>query len=269
MSEYIEVFKRTEIKYLLSEEQYRELFSFLETMAEVDQYGETTINNIYFDTPDFRLVRTSLEKPIYKEKLRLRTYGSTDDDTNSFIEIKKKFDGIVYKRRVSGRYEDAYKYLVQGGKPLDDSQISREIEGFRMIYENLLPAMTIRYDRIAMAGKDDPEFRVTFDRNIRWNNRFLDLRYNIGSNGYHLKSDNKGKSGIPIIKEGQRMMEIKVANAMPLELAKKLSELEIYPVSFSKYGRGYQDMIRRQSGNYLAQSLEEIKKMEKGVISYA
>ena len=221
MSEYREVFKRTEIKYLLSEDQFQELFSFLETMAQVDEYGETRINNIYFDTPDYSLVRTSLEKPLYKEKLRLRTYGRTDDDTNSFIEIKKKFDGIVYKRRVAGRYEDTYNYLVKDGEPIDDSQISREIEGFRMMYEGLRPAMTIAYDRVAMAGIDDPEFRVTFDRNIRWSTDSLDLR--------------KETDGKPIIEKGQRMMEIKVANAMPLPLARKLSELQIFPASFSKY----------------------------------
>ena len=100
MSGYIDVFKRTEIKYLLSRDQYRKLFSFLEGFAKVDEYGKTRINNIYFDTSNYKLIRTSLEKPIYKEKLRLRTYGSTNDNTNSFIEIKKKYDGIVYKRRV-------------------------------------------------------------------------------------------------------------------------------------------------------------------------
>ena len=100
MSGYKEVFKRTEIKYLLNEEQLSGLMPYLETIAKVDRYGLSRINNIYFDTPDYRLVKTSMEKPIYKEKLRLRTYGKTDDDTNSFIEIKKKYDGVVYKRRI-------------------------------------------------------------------------------------------------------------------------------------------------------------------------
>ena len=117
MSGYREVFKRTEIKYLLSEEQYNALMPYLETMAQVDRYGLTRINNIYFDTPDYRLVRTSIEKPLYKEKLRLRTYGSTTDDTNSFIEIKKKYKGIVYKRRINGRYIDTYKYLTDQKQP--------------------------------------------------------------------------------------------------------------------------------------------------------
>ena len=177
MSVYIENFKRTEIKYLLTSNQFDSLFSFLQGFAKVDSYGKTRINNIYFDTPDYKLIRTSLEKPIYKEKLRLRTYGETTDDTNSFIEIKKKYDGIVYKRRVSGRYKDAYDYLVRAGKTLDDSQISREIAGFIEMYEDLRPAMRISYDRIAMAGIYAPEFRVTFDTKIEWDTESLDLRY--------------------------------------------------------------------------------------------
>ena len=232
MSVYIENFKRTEIKYLLTSNQFDSLFSFLQGFAKVDSYGKTRINNIYFDTPDYKLIRTSLEKPIYKEKLRLRTYGETTDDTNSFIEIKKKYDGIVYKRRVSGRYKDAYDYLVREGKPLDDSQISREIACFINMYEDLRPAMRISYDRIAMAGIYDPEFRVTFDTKIEWDTESLDLRYK--------------SIGIPILKEGEYMMEIKVKDSMSYELTEKLSELGIYPASFSKYGRGYEAMLRNR-----------------------
>ena len=259
MSGYIDVFKRTEIKYILSRDQYRKLFSFLEGFAKVDEYGKTRINNIYFDTSNYKLIRTSLEKPIYKEKLRLRTYGSTNDNTNSFIEIKKKYDGIVYKRRVSGEYKRAYDYLVNGAKPLDDSQISREIEGFLYMYEGLRPAMRISYDRVAMAGIKDKDFRVTFDTNIQWNKNDLDLR--------------KDADGIPILKDGQYMMEIKVANAMPIELTRKLSELKIFPASFSKYGRGYLDMIQRAAEPQLIKEEKIVKKHvirnEKEVSVYA
>ena len=107
MSKFIEVFERTEIKYLLSYKQFTAIKAFLENYARVDKYGKTRIHNIYFDTQDYKLIRTSLEKPVYKEKLRLRTYGDTNDFTNSFIEIKKKYKGIVYKRRVSGIYRKA------------------------------------------------------------------------------------------------------------------------------------------------------------------
>ena len=232
MSEYIEVFERTEIKYLLSHEQFIKLQEFLVNYARIDDYGKTRIHNIYFDTPDYKLIRTSLDKPVYKEKLRLRTYGDTNDFTNSFIEIKKKYKGIVYKRRVSGTYKKAYDYLVKDGHPLDDSQISREIAGFIEMYEDLRPAMRISYDRIAMAGIYDPDFRVTFDTKIEWDTESLDLRYK--------------SIGIPILKEGEYMMEIKVKDSMSYELTEKLSELGIYPASFSKYGRGYEAMLRNK-----------------------
>ncbi len=232
MSAYKEVFKRTEIKYLLNDEQYKALMPYLETVARVDEYGLSKINNIYFDTPDYRLVKTSMEKPVYKEKLRLRTYGTTGDDTDSFIEIKKKYAGVVYKRRISGKYPDTYGYLtdVKNKKEcFDDSQIAGEIREFIKIYSNLRPAMRICYDRIAMAGIKDEDFRVTFDSNITWTIRNLDLR---------LEAEGRN-----LLKEGQRLMEIKVSNAMPIELAKKLSELAIFPASFSKYGSGYADMM--------------------------
>lgn len=234
MSGFKEVFRRTEIKYLLNEQQYKALMPYLETMAAVDEYGLSRINNIYFDTPDYRIAKTSMEKPLYKEKLRLRTYGITSDDTNSFIEIKKKYAGVVYKRRVSGRYHDTYDYLT-GYKNIkgsfDQSQISKEISEFLNLYGNLGPAMCICYDRIAMAGKEDEEFRVTFDSNITWSILRMDLR--------------SAGSGRKLLDDGQQLMEIKVSNAMPMGLARKLSELAIFPVSFSKYGSGYADMKRR------------------------
>ncbi|MCR4739232.1 MAG: polyphosphate polymerase domain-containing protein [Lachnospiraceae bacterium] len=232
MSAYKEVFKRTEIKYLLSKEQYDGLMPYLKTIARVDEYGLSRINNIYFDTPDYRLAKTSMEKPLYKEKLRLRTYGATGDDTNSFIEIKKKYSGIVYKRRVSGSYTDTYEYLTGNGdhkKSFEPLQISREIDQFMRLYGKLRPAMCICYDRVAMIGKEDEDFRVTFDSNIIWNDKCTDLRTVNG--------------GRKLLEDGQRLMEIKVSNAMPMGLARRLSELGIFPVSFSKYGSGYADMM--------------------------
>ena len=254
MNDYINVFKRTEIKYLLSGTQYTELLPFLEKYFKVDQYGKTRINNIYFDTPNFYMIRTSLEKPVYKEKLRLRTYGDTDDNTNSFIEIKKKYNGVVYKRRISGSYIDSYNYLIKGMKPLNDSQISREIENLRKTYKDLKPSMIICYDRIAMAGKSNSEQRITFDTNISWSTKPLDLR--------HITE------GTPILKSGEVMMEIKVLNAMPMNLARKLSELGIFPTSFSKYGKGYMDMIRKSSGTYI-NTYQPEELFEKGVVIYA
>ncbi len=229
MSTFADVFKRKEIKYLLDKDQYEELMVFFEKTAKIDEYGLTRINNIYFDTPDHRLVRTSLEKPLYKEKLRLRTYGETGNDTNAFIEIKKKYEGIVYKRRISGRYEKLYSYLMTGKADIGNGQIAGEIKAFIARYGKLSPAMSICYDRIALAGIEDKDFRVTFDSALEWNALCRDLR--------------DIRPGRSLLRPGQYLMEIKVPGALPLELSGKLSDLGIFPVSFSKYGAGYKEML--------------------------
>lgn len=260
MSEYKEVFKRAEIKYLIGKSQYDGLMQFLLTIARVDEYGLSSINNIYFDTDDYRLIRMSMDKPLYKEKLRLRTYGDTTDGSNSFIEIKKKYNGIVYKRRIPGRYRDTYDYLTDHGEMVEDSQVGWEIEAFIKMYKGLKPAMMISYDRIAMVGIYDPEFRVTFDTNIRWSTKRMDLRVK-----------NKGRQ---ILEPDQCLMEIKVANAVPLELSLKLSELGIFPVSFSKYGRGYADMITLNEnedtspGEVISYIGYKDRNKRKGVVNY-
>ncbi|MCR5092555.1 MAG: polyphosphate polymerase domain-containing protein [Lachnospiraceae bacterium] len=230
MGGYREVFQRKEIKYLLDDKQYRELMTFLDSIAKVDEYGLSRINNIYYDTPDHRLVRASIEKPLYKEKLRLRTYGKANNETNAFIEIKKKYAGVVYKRRISGKYQDMYAYLSGEGNDIGTTQIAREIEAFRQLYGELIPAMSICYDRIAMAGTEDRDFRITFDSNIVWDDKCSDLR--------------RITRGKPLLQKGQYLMEIKVSNAFPRKLSEKLSELCIFPISFSKYGAGYADMIK-------------------------
>lgn len=232
MSNYQEIFQRTEIKYLISEEQYTELRKRLSKMAEVDKYGETDILNIYYDTPGFELIRASLEKPVYKEKLRLRSYGTATEDSTSFIEIKKKYKGVVYKRRIDAPYTDAKEYLDGRSDLEQNSQIKTEIDAFLDGYRGLRPAMAISYKRIAMAGTEDPELRITFDREILWRTERLDLR--------------EGAKGEDLLKPGQRLMEVKIANAFPLKLARIFSELGIFPVSFSKYGRGYEIMTQRQ-----------------------
>ena len=224
-----DVFERIETKFLLDEIQYRGLMKRLEGIAAIDNYGETSILNIYFDTPDYKLIERSLEKPVYKEKLRLRTYGIPKDDTNAFIEIKKKYKGVVYKRRITMPYADALSYLTDGKKHPKDSQISREIDYFLDFYKGIKPAMAISYDRIAMAGIEDPDLRITFDTNIRWRTGNLSL-----------KMGNKGKD---ILLPGQHLMELKIAGAMSVEMARILDELNIRQTSFSKYGRGYIDYM--------------------------
>lgn len=254
-----QTFKRKEIKYLLSREKYQLLLPEIEKYARVDAYGKSRINNIYFDTLNYRLIRTSLDKPIYKEKLRLRTYGDTTCTTPAYIEIKKKYRGIVYKRRVGMDYERAMEYLLHQRELSEGerSQVTGEIDEFMSYYEGLKPAMIIGYDRVAMAGTIDPDFRVTFDTNITWRTSDLNLT--------------SGSDGDQIIGEDQYLMEIKVRDAYPLELSRRMSELEIFPVSFSKYGKAYIDMLQAsaETSQELATDRETIGVTGKGEMAYA
>ena len=219
------VFRRYEKKYLLSTEQYEALCRMISERFEPDEFGKSVIMNIYFDTPTDTIIRRSLEKPIYKEKLRLRTYGIPKDDSNAFVEIKKKFKSVVYKRRVKMTYAEAHDYLMNGAPPTKKTQITDEIDWFLKYYERVIPAMVIAYDREAMFSKENRDLRITFDSNIRWRKTDLDLRM--------------GDEGIALLPKGYHLMEIKIPGAMPVWLAKMLDELKIFPTSYSKYGMAY------------------------------
>lgn len=220
-----DTFRRYELKYLLNENQYAAFRAQTSGLLAVDRYGETTISSIYYDTPDSQLIRSSLEKPVYKEKLRLRAYGDASDDSTVFVEVKKKYLGIVYKRRVGMKLFEAEDYLDRLAPAPKPGQVTAEIDDLLSFYAALEPAMLIAYDRTALAGTEKPDLRVTFDRNIRWRDTELDLR--------------AGSDGELLLKPGQRLMEIKITDAMPLPLARTLSELGIYPTSLSKYGEAY------------------------------
>ena len=253
MAGFKDVFQRIEVKYLLSDRQYTELLKSLENMAAIDSYGRTSILNIYFDTPDFKLIERSLEKPVYKEKLRLRTYGVASDDTNAFIEIKKKYKGVVYKRRINMPYKEAMDYLTKDKELKERSQISDEIDYFKHFYKGLKPAMAISYDRIAMAGIEDPDLRITFDENIRWRTENLSLT--------------EGNVGKDILLPGQHLMELKIAGAMSMELARILDELNIRKTSFSKYGRGYMEYMYGQT-NEMAMNGISPAETENNIVSF-
>lgn len=189
-----------------------------------DNYGLHTICSIYFDTDDNRLIRNSIEKPLYKEKLRLRSYGvPTNDDFEVFLELKKKYKGIVYKRRQALTLSAAKGYIQNDLLPAD-SQIFREIDYFRSYY-SAYPKIFIAYDRIAMAGNSDTNLRMTFDFRIRCRRNDLDLQV--------------GDHGTELLSSGSVLMEIKIPGAMPIWLCSALSQLKLYPVSFSKYGQFY------------------------------
>ena len=224
-----EIFKRVEKKYILSAEQYEALMPLINEYMRGDEYGESTICNIYYDTPDNVLIRRSLDKPVYKEKLRIRTYGVPNDETTTFVEIKKKYKGIVYKRRISMKYRKAIDFTCNFVMPKKESQIAREIMWFLKFYNGIAPSMVLTYDRTAYFAKDDPNLRITFDKNLYWRDWDLDLRLGVYGNA--------------ILPEGARLMEVKIPDAMPLWLAHKFDELKIYPTSFSKYGRAYKTKL--------------------------
>ena len=228
MGETILTFKRYEKKYLLSAEKFEALWQRLEEYLEPDQFFSSTVCSIYYDDDQYSLIRHSIEKPVYKEKLRFRSYNVPKAEGKVFVELKKKFEGIVYKRRVVMSAQQAEDYLSGKTPAPMDSQMIHEIDWF--MHENKpVPKVFIACDRLAYKAKENPNLRITFDRNIRW--RETDL---------HLTS---GCYGEPLLEDGQVLMEIKIPGAAPLWLASMLSELEIFPRGYSKYGTCYKSRI--------------------------
>ena len=221
-------FKRVEKKYILDPAQYDALLDGMKPYMQADEYGRYTICNIYYDTDDFKLIRTSLEKPVYKEKLRLRSYGTPTDDQKVFVEIKKKFDHVVYKRRTVMPCAEAVGYLEGDTYPVREDQICHEIDWFLKTYQPK-PQVFIAYDRVALAGIENEELRVTFDTNLRWRDHDLDLR--------------KGDHGELILPRDRILMEIKIPGTAPMWLSHLLSETGVFPTSFSKYGTCYQENL--------------------------
>ena len=238
----ISTFQRREVKFLLSKEQFDALLPIVHEHMNPDAYcvdgKEYGIYNIYYDTPDNFLIRQSIEKPYYKEKLRLRSYYSpASPDSSVFLEVKKKIGGIVTKRRVAMTLSEAEAYIQSRVKPhyerFIDKQVMREMDIFLNFYGTLQPRQYISYQRAAYFGKDDPEFRLTFDRQITARRYDLTLA--------------KESYGEQIILPDQRIMEIKVPGSIPLWMSKALSELEIRRISFSKYGKAYTNFVQEQA----------------------
>ena len=221
-------FERIEKKYILTQAQYRALLDGMNTYMKTDAYGQYTICNVYYDTPHFDLIRASLEKPVYKEKLRLRSYGTPQNESKVFAEIKKKFDGVVYKRRAVLPCAEAVNYLAGGACPLPQDQICREIDWLLNFYRPE-PKVFIAYDRTALAGIECEDLRVTFDTGLRWRDWVVDLR--------------SGDFGKPLMPPEQILMEIKIPGTAPLWLSRLLSENGVFPASFSKYGTCYKQNL--------------------------
>ena len=225
----VSTFKRHELKYLITRAQKADIINEISGFMELDSYGRSEIRSVYFDTPDYRLIRKSLEKPVYKEKLRLRSYGRVREGGDIFVELKKKYQSIVYKRRIRLNEPEALDWLADGGPQPESGQIANEIDYFIRFYPQLLPRAIIFYAREAYFMKDGSDFRVTFDDTILARKDDIDLK----SEAY----------GSPLIPEELVLMELKISDAMPMGLARLLAREHICQSSFSKYGTFYEKYI--------------------------
>lgn len=227
---FTEIFERQEYKYIMTKKQKAEV---LKEMKEhdvfIDSYGRTTIRNIYYDTDNYRLIRRSIESPVYKEKLRVRSYELSHDDSTVFVELKKKYDHIVYKRRIPLKTTDAERWLAGEAKRPVNSQIAREVDYFLEFYKGLKPVLFLSYEREAYFHKKGGDLRITFDENIL--SRQTDVS---------LKAE---ASGEYVLMPGLTLMEIKCSDAMPKWLSHILSKNNLYKTSFSKYGNAYTNSI--------------------------
>jgi len=226
---YQAIFKRYELKYLLNEMQLQHVLKAMEPHMQLDAYGDSIIRNLYYDTDDYRLIRHSMEKPVYKEKLRIRSYFRATEGIPVYVELKKKYKHVVYKRRMRVTEAQVQSWL-EGGHAPDDSQIAREITYFRDFYPGLHPTVYLSYHRLAYYDKEGSSFRVTFDTKIRARQTDLSL-------------DSDHSIGTSLLPEGMTLMELKCAGCMPLWMAHALTEANIRKTSFSKYGTAYAQMI--------------------------
>lgn len=245
---YTALFQRHELKYLLDLSQYAALRDALTLYMEPDRWPHSTVRSLYFDTPNLVLARRSAEKPAYKEKLRLRSYGPASGETPVFVELKKKYRGQVYKRRCQTGYTQAMAWLCGQSEAPKSSATAREIDRFLGFYDSLAPALLVSYERdslrlraggslsgalmpAALAAHDpsSPELRITFDRALEASARQLSLK--------------AAPSDIELLGASQMLMEVKCAQAIPLWLSRLLSGLRLFPTSFSKYGRAWSQLL--------------------------
>lgn len=235
--QYQITFKRYELKYMLTKEQKALCLSVMEPYMRLDKYGHTTIRNVYYDTDNYYLIRNSIEKPIYKEKLRIRSYHQVQPEEPVFIELKKKYQSVVYKRRLALPELQVMDSLQENAPLPIQSQIATEIDTFRNFYKGLKASVFLSYEREAYYDLDGSDFRITFDENILARTEDMTLTSDIG--------------GTPLLPENFSLMEIKTSGGMPLWLSHFLNENKIYKTSFSKYGTAYQTIIFNMKGEKL------------------
>lgn len=231
----IKSFKRYEKKYILTKDKYEKLILEISKYMKPDKFckdGQNySIYNIYYDTDDNQVIRHSIDKPYYKEKLRLRSYSipKSKDDT-VFLELKKKINGIVSKRRVVMTLGEAEKFLKFREKPKTrdyiNNQVLKEID-YYLDNNPVKSKIYISYSRKAFFAKDDKDFRITFDSKLITRRDNLTLE--------------SGPFGDDLLDDKTYLMEVKILGAMPLWFTQVLSELNIYNTNFSKYGNEYMD----------------------------
>lgn len=235
----IEVFNRYENKYLMDYQSFQDIYNRLLQYMDLDEHNQNnqfyTISNIYYDTPQHSIIRNSLSKPKYREKLRIRAYGVPKRDAKVYVELKKKVFGLVNKRRTAMKLDEAYAFVQTGNvpelMPYMNKQVIHEIQYFLQRYE-LQPAVYLAYDRIAMFCKGNRDLRITFDTNIR--SRREDVRLEDGDHGEALMAPDLW------------LMEVKAEKTVPVWLAQMLSELRMFRTGFSKYGNEYRMNIRNE-----------------------
>ena len=226
---YQSCFQRFELKYILTRPQKEALLRAMEPYMRLDQYGRVTIRNIYYDTPSYRLIRASIEQPVYKEKLRIRSYRQLVPGEDAFVELKKKFKKVVYKRRLSMPFHESIDWLKGVDSLQPPGQIGEEIRYFRDFYGDLQPTVFLSYEREAFYSLDGSDFRVTFDENILARDTDLSLCSQV--------------YGTPILPTELTLLELKAPGAIPLWLTDFLTKNKIFKTSFSKYGTAYQSLL--------------------------
>lgn len=227
-------FRRIESKYIVNSFQKEELTKELLKHMEYDKFcvGEKTykIQNIYYDTDDQAVISRSIEKPTYKQKLRLRKYDSGE----LFLEIKKKSEGVVGKRRISLTMEELKRWMEDAVPPVRtkyvDQHIIQEIS-YYLKCTRFKENVYISYERLGFFDKNDKEFRVTFDSDIHTKR-----------NNFDFDTDDYEENLLP---DGTYILEIKSVRNYPIWLVNKLNELKIYRHSFSKYGTEYKRFLSK------------------------
>lgn len=227
------IFKRYELKYMLTRAQQKRLLAVMQSHMRQDIFAHAQIRNIYYDTDSFLLARRSIEKPVYKEKLRVRSYSLPAPDTKIFVELKKKSESIVYKRRIELPYQTLCTSPIHSLPSSGNTQIDREIQYFCSHYDGVHPVMFLSYERDAYVSLDDSDFRVTFDNHITARCDALSL--------------NSPIYGTELLPHDCVLMELKTSGGIPLWMSAFLSDERIYRTSFSKYGTAYEHLVVTQT----------------------